>query len=290
VWGTGWRYRPWVGPVFWWPRAYTWGFHAHYTPWSGWGFGSSWSYPFFNASYGWGGWFRPVGWGRPVRFGGFGGGGGYRRGWFGPGGYRPPTVIVNNYWGNRPGGIRPPGWNRAGAGVGAGLHRPGVGGPGRPGRPSIGFHPPLKDIHPVKVQNNIYGRLPERVRDVPRPPSRNASRTTDRSNNVYAGKNGEVFRKTKDGWQQRDKDAWRSSGGTAKPMDKGSALKPAMPNPRPMTRQAPARQELNRDFQARQRGEARSQSWSRPAPSQPRGPSPTQHSAPSGGHSEQKRR
>jgi len=276
VWGTGWHYRPWIGPVFWWPHPYTWGFHAHYTPWSGWGFGSSWSYPFFNTSFGWGGWFRPVGWGRPARFGGVGGGG-YRRGWFGPGGYRPPTVIANNYWRNSPGGIRPPGWNRPGAGVGAGLHRPGM---VRPGRPVIGFHPPARNIRPVKVQNNIYNRLPERVRDVPRPPSRNTSRPVDRGNNVYAGKNGEVYRKTKEGWQQRDKDTWRNSGGTAKPVDKRRAAQPVMPNARPMTRQAPARQapprqELNREFQARQRGEARSQSWSRPAPQQSR-PAPQQ--------------
>ena len=288
VWGTGWYYRPWVGPVFWWPRPYTWGFHAHYTPWSGWGFGSSWSYPFFNTSFGWGGWFRPVGWGRP---GHIGGGWGGRRGWFGPAGYRPPTVIVNNYWGNRPGGIRPPGWNRPGAGVGAGLHRPGV---VRPGRPVIGFHPPVKDIHPVKVQNNIYGRLPDRVRDVPRPPSRDVSRAVDRSNNVYAGKNGEVYRKTKDGWQQRANDTWRNSGGATgsgpqtsrKPVDKGSRVHSSVPGARPVVRPAP-HPELNREFQARQRGEARAQSWSRPT--QSRGPSPTVHSAPSG-HSEQKRR
>jgi hypothetical protein len=282
VWGTGWHYRPWIGPMFWWPRPHTWGFHAHYTPWSGWGFGSSWSYPFFNVSHGWGGWFRPVGWGRPARFGGVGGGGG-RRGWFGPGGYRPPTVIANNYWRNNPGGIRPPGWNRPGAGVGAGLHRPGM---VRPGRPVIGFHPPVRNIRPVKAQNNIYNRLPERVRDVPRPPSRNTSRPADRGNNVYAGRNGEVYRKTKDGWQQRDKDVWRNSGGlvrpatrTGKPADRSPVVKgPApsvMPSARPVTRQAPVRQapprqELNRDFQARQRGEARSQSWSRPAPQQSR--------------------
>jgi hypothetical protein len=279
VWGTGWYYRPWVGPVFWWPRSYTWGFHAHYTPWSGWGFGSSWSYPFFNASLGWGGWFRPVGWGRPGRIGGGWGG---RRGWFGPAGYRPPTVIVNNYWGNRPGGIRPPGWNRPTAGVGAGLHRPGM---VRPGRPLIGFHPPAKDIRPVKIQNNIYGRLPDRVRDVPRPPSRDVSRAVDRSNNVYAGKNGEVYRKTKDGWQQRDKDTWRNSG-TGQPVDKGSRAHSSVPSARPVVRPVP-HPELERDFSARQRGNARAQSWSRPT--QSRGPSPTAHSAPSG-HSEQKRR
>ena len=279
VWGTGYHYRPWIGPLFWWPRPHTWGFHAHYTPWSGWGFGSSWSYPFFNVGYGWGGWFRPVGWGRPVRFGGFGGGGGNRRGWFGPGGYRPPTVIVNHYWGNRPGGIRPPGWNRPGVRIGAGSHSPGI----RPGRPVIGFLPPVKDIRPVKVQNNIYTRTPDRMRDIPRMPLRDVTKKTDRSNNVYAGTNGEVYRKTKEGWQQRDKDGWRNSG-PAKRVDRGAVAQPV--SPRPVTREAPRqqapRQELNRDFQARQRGEARSQSWSKPAPQQqaaPREARPAQQQA-----------
>ncbi|MEO8585014.1 MAG: carbohydrate-binding family V/XII [Acidobacteriota bacterium] len=258
VWGTGWYYRPWIGSGFWWPRPYTWGYHARYSPWSGWGFGSSWSYPFFNTSFGWGSWFHPVGWGRPGRMGGSWGG---RRGWFGPGGYRPPLVIVNSYSRNRPGGIRPPGWTRNGAGSG-------------PGGRVIGFRPPVRDVRPV-IPNNIYGRLPGRVRDVPRPPSPGASRPVDRSNNVYAGRNGEVYRRTKDGWQQRDKDSWRGSGGKEKPVERGPAARPAAPNPRPMARQAPRdqapRQELNREVQARQRGEARSQSWSQQArPAQPR--------------------
>ncbi|MGA7991174.1 MAG: carbohydrate-binding family V/XII, partial [Thermoanaerobaculia bacterium] len=101
VWGTGWTYRPWVGPVYWWPRPYTWGLSAHYNPWMGWGFGYSWSYPFFSVSFGWGEWFRPAGWWRPAY-------GGWHRGGFGPGGYRPPTVIVNSYWGGRGGGA----WSR----------------------------------------------------------------------------------------------------------------------------------------------------------------------------------
>ena len=275
VWGTGWHYRPWVGPVFWWPRPYTWGFHAHYTPWSGWGFGVSWSYPFFSTSFGWGGWFHPVGWGRPSRFGG-GWGGGYRRGWFGPGGYRPPTVIVGNYWGNRPGGIRPPGWNRPVAGVGAGLHRPGM------VRPVIGFHPPAKDIHPVRFQNNIYNRVPGLRRDTPNPPTLGKSRPASvRPNNVYADRNGEVYRKTKQGWQQRTNDTWRNSGGatgsgaktSGKPVDKGSRAYSSVPGARPVVRPAP-HPELERDFSARQRGEARVQSWSRPAPSTRQAPAP----------------
>ncbi len=286
VWGTGWYYRPWIGPVFWWPRPYTWGFHAHYTPWSGWGFGASWSYPFFNTSFGWGRFFHPVGWGRP---GHLGSGWGSRRGWFGPGGYRPPTAIVSHYWGSRPGGIRPPSW-KTGAGFVGGVHRPGVVGlPGRLGRGrTLGFSPPQKDIRPVRIQNNIYARIPERARVAPMPPSHGPGvRPVDRGNNVYAGSNGEVYRKTPDGWQQRDKDAWRSPA--------GSPGRVVTPRERPVTREVP-RRELNREVQARERGEARARSWSRPqqqsrpAQAQPRSPSPVQHSAPSGGRSEPQRR
>lgn len=300
VWGTGWYYRPWIGPGFWWPRPYTWGFHAHYTPWSGWGFGVSWSYPFYDVSYGWGGWFCPVGWaGWPAWGGGGWGGGWYRSGWFGPGGYRPPPVIVNNYFGNRPGGLRPPRWNPPLAGERAGVHRPLSGTGPLPGvRPGIGFHPPARDIRPVRVQNNIYSGLPARLREAPKAPSREVVRPAiRRPNNVYADRNGDVYRRTREGWQQRDRDAWRNSGGPAKPADRSPAVHP---DARPLNRQAPRerapRQELNREFQARQRGEARSESWSRPAPqqsrpapSQPRGPSPIQHSSPPAGHSEAKR-
>jgi hypothetical protein len=291
VWGTGWDYQPWIGSSFWWPRPYTWGFHARFTPWSGWGFGSSWSHPFFNVSHGWGGWFRPVGWGRPAHWGGGRGGGwggGYRPGWFGPGGYRPPTAIVNNHWGNHPGGVRPPGWNRAVAGSGGGLHRPVPGGLPRHGvRPGIGFRPPARNVRPLNIQNNIYNRLPVRSREIPKLSPRNLSRpAAGRPNNVYADRNGDVYRRTKEGWQQRTNDTWRNSGGATrpatrpgKPADKGPVVKgpraqTVMPSARPMTRPAP-RPELERDFSARQRGEARSQSWSRPAPQQSR-PAPQQ--------------
>jgi len=281
VWGTGWSYRPWIGSSFWWPRPFTWGFHAHFTPWSGWGFGSSWSYPFFNASRRWGGWFHPVGWGRPARWGG----GWQRSGWFGPGGYRPPTVIVNN-WGNRPGGIRP-----------GGLHRPVPGGPLMHGvRPGIGFRPPARDVRPLNAQNNIYNRLPVRSREIPKVSPRNVSRpAAGRSNNVYADKNGDVYRKTKEGWQQRDKDTWRNSGGAARPApipNRGNTARPPAPGPRAVTRSVP-RPELDREFSARQRGEARAQSWSRSAPSDRQAPAarpaPAPRSAPQS-HSEPKKR
>ena len=54
VYGTGWYYRPWIGPVYYYPRPYTWGFNVIYNPWTGgWGFALGYSTPFINVSIGW---------------------------------------------------------------------------------------------------------------------------------------------------------------------------------------------------------------------------------------------
>lgn len=275
VWGTGWHYRPWVGPVYFWPRPYTWGLCAHYNPWTGWGFGTSWSYPFFSVSFGWGGWFRPAGWWRPTY------GGGWRRtggwGWYGPGGYRPPAAIAGHYWSARGGGA----WNRPLPGLRPGAARSQVRTP--PGiRRGVGFRPPSRDIRPP-AQANIYNRLPTKMRAAPRLPStfEKPKSPSARSNDVYAGRNGEVYRRTKEGqWQQRTGDRWKPSGGgtTAKSPEKSSAtLHPSMGHPsaskqpaimaKPSTggtRSAP-RPDLERDFSARQRGDARVRDRSNPS-------------------------
>ncbi|MCP4048882.1 MAG: DUF3300 domain-containing protein, partial [Gammaproteobacteria bacterium] len=49
--GTGWRYRPWVSPHYYYPRHATWGFHVGYNSWSGWNFGWSWGWGPFGISY-----------------------------------------------------------------------------------------------------------------------------------------------------------------------------------------------------------------------------------------------
>ncbi|HET9795515.1 MAG TPA: carbohydrate-binding family V/XII [Thermoanaerobaculia bacterium] len=80
VFGTGWRYRPWWG-AFYYPRPWTWGFHAMYAPWAGWGFGFGWRPAWaafrFGFGFGWGArwcgpgaFFRPAFWaaGRGARF------------------------------------------------------------------------------------------------------------------------------------------------------------------------------------------------------------------------------
>lgn len=56
VFGTGWFYRPWAG-AFYYPRPWTWGFHARYAPWAGWGFGFGWGPAWGGFRYGFGfGW------------------------------------------------------------------------------------------------------------------------------------------------------------------------------------------------------------------------------------------
>jgi hypothetical protein len=268
VWGTGWRYRAWAGPVYWWPRPYTWGLCAHYNPWTGWGFGTSWSYPFFNVSYGWGGWFRPRGWGRPAYAAGWHRPGGW--GFYGPGGYRPPAAIAGNYWSGHGGGN----WNRPLPAARYGAVRP-FSGPLPGVHAGLGFRPPARDIR-TPAQANIYTRLPARTRDFARSPAtfERAKISTTKSNDVYADKNGEVYRRTKAGqWQQREGDRWKSSGGTAKSFVKGGGAggatggasgrsnwsgKPPVVTSKPSTAKAwSAPKDLDRDFSARQRGDAR---------------------------------
>lgn len=57
VFGTGWYYRPWVSPWYYWPRPGTWGFHVGYSSWSGWSFGLAWNWGW---DWGWGPY--PAGW------------------------------------------------------------------------------------------------------------------------------------------------------------------------------------------------------------------------------------
>lgn len=81
VYGTGYYYYPWVTPYYYYPRPATWGFSVSYNPWTGWGFGVSWS-------------------SGPFRFGFYTGGGYHGRYWggrryYGPRGYRPSYNQVN---------------------------------------------------------------------------------------------------------------------------------------------------------------------------------------------------
>lgn len=235
VYGTGYVYPAWVGPVYYYPRPYTWGFHAHYNPWTGWTFGIGVSNGFFSFGMTWGGGYygRPYP-GYPYHRPGYGG-------WYGPGGYRPP----------------PPHYGR----------------PGYPPRPT-----PYA-ARPVPYGgNNIYNR-PETRDRVAAPSQQPARQPANRPNNIYAGKDGNVYRRDQNGWQQNQGGKWQAApgGGGATRPGTGDVSRPPTPSPRP-AQQPSARpgagrpqQQLERDHQARNRGQQRAQGYqqSRPAP-QPR--------------------
>jgi len=184
-------------------------------------------YPTWGYGVGWNPWY---GWGVGVAWGygpftisvGFGGWGGYG-GWYGGGYYRPP------YYGGYP--PRP--------GVPPGNRPPGS----RPGGPQVAPH-----------NNNLYANQQNRARNAAAPRDRSA-RPANRAaqgggNNVFADRNGDVYRRNNDGsWQQRDKGSW------SRP-DSGSGA-----GTRPSTGGSDRPSSLERDYQARSRGSTRASTY-----------------------------
>jgi hypothetical protein len=96
VYGTGWYYRPWVSPAYYYPRPRTWGFHVTYDSWYGWNFGFSWNWgwgwrPYYGGYYSGGYWHHNHHWHHP------------HRGYWRPRGHRPaPAPYAHHgYHGDR---------------------------------------------------------------------------------------------------------------------------------------------------------------------------------------------
>jgi len=179
VYGTGWRYPPYLGPVYY-PRPPTWGFNVGYNPWTGWNFGMSWSNGFFSVG---------------VSFGG--GYGGYRpgccgSGWYGGGGYRGPTVINT-------------GDINIGNNVNVG-NRTNISN-------KLDKNPNFNQNNISK--SNLYNRPENRARNADRATvdrdMKQAREASGRANNVYADDKGNVARKADDKWQTRDNGAWKDN-------------------------------------------------------------------------------
>jgi hypothetical protein len=84
--GSGWYYRPWISPYYYYPRFSTWGWNVSYNSWSGWSFGLSWGWgPFYSNWYSGGYWHYNHHW-----YGGY-------HGWWGPRGYRPRHYARNGH-------------------------------------------------------------------------------------------------------------------------------------------------------------------------------------------------
>jgi hypothetical protein len=240
VYGTGWHYRPWWGPRFYYPRFPTWGFHTSFNPWTGWSMGFSWSVGFmhvgFNFGGGYGGYYRPGWGGRP-----------WHGGYYPPGGYRRPIVINNNVNNINIG-------NRVSIG-----NRVNVG-----NRAAIG--------NQVANRRNIYNR-PETANRKASPATldrtRDASRiradrpAAGRDNNVLSDRDGNVYRRDAAGnWQSRENREWRDTRPAPTPTTRPQArpetrpqARPQTPTTRPATRPAPAG--VQRDLTQRTRGTTR---------------------------------
>ena len=164
VYGTGWYYRPWSGRYYY-PRYRTWGFHVRWNPWYGWSFGFSSTTGRFTFGIGWGSW--------------------YRRGWWGPRGWRGYRRGYNRGWHR---GYR----NGKRAGYQAGY---------RTGRREAGRNLYQRSNNASKVA--ATGRTQK---------SRNPVAATDRPNNVYTDKQGNIFRQQSDGsWQKHDGGKWSNT-------------------------------------------------------------------------------
>ncbi len=219
VYGTGWYYRPWISPYYYYPRYGTWGFHVTYNPWTGWGFGLSW------------------GWG-PFRVGFFPGGAWHRHhrwhhrhgGRYGPGGYRPrpvhfgnTNININNNININSGNIRDNNLYRDKA------QKANV-------AQTRDFNPQSQEARDRISQADRSGTrdraaTSDRAGAANRPATGNVSaselrqqgasqpaRPSTAENNVFTDKSGNVYRKSDGGWQKSDGKSWSnvpSTGGSA---------------------------------------------------------------------------
>jgi hypothetical protein len=243
VYGTGWYYRPWYGPIYY-PRYPTWGFHVHYNPWTGWNFGVSWTNGPFRFT---------VGTGR-------------HRGWWGVGGFRPyrrPHVH---------GGYRKTNIN---VNIDNSIN---VGGGNRPGdRPST--RPNLYDRPENKSRNSDRGNFASTREARPATGARN-NVLTDRDGNVYQRNDDGQWSTRENGqWAEasnldrtkrdqadasldranRDNSSNRMS--TAD-LNRGRSSQPSYSSGN-LSGQHATRPQLERDYGARSQGMQRSQSFQR---------------------------
>jgi hypothetical protein len=133
---------------------------------------------------------------------------------------------------------------------------------------------------------NVYDHRTDVRREAagPRDAARPAARVEDRgaANDVFSDRNGNVYRKTIDGWQVRDQNQWRAAPAAEPKAPDRTAAAPREDTPRQNTpdrgttargagadRAAPAASpDLNSDYRARVSGEQRSRAADQ-APAQP---------------------
>ena len=175
VYGTGYWYRPWYHHYYY-PRPVTWGFRAHWNPYTGWGFS-------FGMSVGW----LHIGIGRP-----------WYGGWWGPGGYR------HGYRHGYHRGYRHGYHQGARAGYRAGY---------RAGQRSS--HANMYKSRNTGVRHTGTAKTPRtQTARQGATTQKKTPKATNKKNNVYSDKNGNAYRKQGNDWQKKDKSGWSSSKGS----------------------------------------------------------------------------
>ncbi len=225
VYGTGWYYRPWVSPYYYYPRQATWGFHVSYNPWTGWGFGLSWGWGPFRIGFHSGGyWHRHHHWHHP------------HYGRWGAGGYRPRPV----HYGNNNININNININNPKVSVrDNNLYR------------DKGQAAKVRDTRDTPMNRDSRERIASRDNNVARDRTANLS-GSDKKNNVFTDKQGNVYRNTDNGWQKRDSGGWKNTSGTvgsgtSRPSTGAAATRPTTS---PSTRQSQAYNSSTRQSQA----------------------------------------
>lgn len=262
--GTGYYYRPWYG-AYYYPRPVTYGYRVHWNPYTGWGFS-------FGFSWGW----MTYGWGSPYR------------GWWGPVGYRPGYHYGYHYGYSR--------GYRAGYYAGARASQP------RP-TPYASRPMPTNNVYNNRSQgvrrtgNNQYDpRTGNRVATTDR--GRPTTRPANTPNNVYTDRNGNVYRRDGEDWNRVN----NGQGATNRDTRPATGQRPSNENTRPSTTQRPSNENarpatgntrpstgqqpsvgntrpstttrpgstgtgnLNRDYNSRSQGAARSQQYQQAKP------------------------
>ncbi len=203
VYGTGYWYDPWYD-YYYYPRPATWGYGAHWNPYTGWGFcvGISfhWLHFWFDRPCCWG-WWGPAGYVHGYRHGYYHG---YHHGYhdgFHDGvyaGYRAEhNTHDRNLYKARPKGIRKTGTRRLDPSrIRHDLAQaPGV-------QPSAVKRPSEKkpsELSPLKKPSE---KKPSELSPLKRP------KVAERPNDVFADKKGNVYRKQGDRWHKRDTGKW----------------------------------------------------------------------------------
>jgi hypothetical protein len=272
VYGTGWYYRPWISPYYYYPRTATWGFHITYNPWTGWGFGLSWGWgPFRIGFYPGGYWHRHHHWHHR------------HHGRWGPGGYRPRPV----HYGNTNININNINVNRGNIGSGNldvrdnNLYRD------KAQKANVAqtrdFRPGTQEVRDRAGTADRSGGARPATRpadnkisaaDLSRPSATDRSRPSTAQNNVFTDKSGNVYRQTDGGWQKNDGKSWSNVPSTGS-RDAARPASSTATTTRPSnssTRQSSAYQRpnsgysntssLDRQSHSRQRTQTRSNQYS----------------------------